>query len=156
MPTHRERHAKRAAAALETGAREADAAAAEMRLDKWLWAARFYKTRALAVTAIETSKVRRQSGEDSERCKPAHTVRIGDHYLVVRDNLTWNIEVIAVSEQRGSAAVATQLYRESPPSISARMETIAQRKAVMTHAPQWKGRPSKRQRRKIEDFLAEP
>ena len=156
MPTHRERHAKRAAAALETGAREDDAGAAEMRLDKWLWSARFYKTRALAVTAIETSKVRRQSGEDSERCKPAHTVRVGDRYSVVRENLTWNIEIIGLSEQRGSGAVAAQLFREPAESIAARMEIIAQRKAAMTHAPQWKGRPSKRQRRKIEDFLAEP
>ena len=151
MPTHRERHAKRAAAIEERG-RASDAAPVEMRLDKWLWAARFFKTRAEAVQAIETGKVRR----DSDRCKPAQPVRVGDQYTVVRDNLTWHIDVAGVSEQRGPASVAAQLYREAEESIAARQETVAQRKAAMTNAPQWKGRPSKRQRRKIEDFLAEP
>lgn len=151
MPTHRERHAKRAAVA-EERVRESDAAPVEMRLDKWLWAARFYKTRAEAVEAIESGKVRR----DGERCKPAQSVRIGDQYAIVREHLTWNVDVAGISEQRGPASVAAQLYREPEESIAARMEIIAQRKAAMGNAPQWKGRPSKRQRRKIEDFLAEP
>ena len=151
MPTHRERHAKRAAVA-EERARETDAAPSDMRLDKWLWAARFYKTRNEAVQAIETGKVRR----DGERCKPAQSVRVGDQYTIVRDNLTWNVDVTGLSEQRGPASVAATLYREPEESIAARMETIAQRKAALANAPQWKGRPNKRQRRKLEDFLAEP
>ncbi len=151
MPTHRERHAKRTAAAAQR-ARELDQGPTEMRLDKWLWAARFFKTRTDAVQAIETAKVRR----DGERCKPAQSVRVGDQYSIVRDNLTWNVEVTGLSEQRGPASAAALLYREPEESIAARLEIIAQRKAAMVNAPQWKGRPSKRQRRKIEDFLAEP
>lgn len=151
MPSHRERHAKRAAA-VEQRAREADAPPTGMRLDKWLWAARFHKTRTDAVEAIEAGRIRR----DGERCKPAQSVKVGDQYMIVRDNLTWNIEVTGLSEQRGPASAAALLYREPEESIAARMETITQRKAAMVNAPQWKGRPSKRQRRKIEDFLAEP
>lgn len=151
MPTHRERHARRAAA-VEQLVRETDEQPTGMRLDKWLWAARFYKTRTDAVQAIDAGRVRR----DGERCKPAQIVRIGDQYTIVRDNLTWNIDVSGLSEQRGPASAAALLYREPEESIAARMETIAQRKAAMVNAPQWKGRPSKRQRRKIEDFLAEP
>ena len=151
MPTHRERHAKRAALA-EERVRESDAAPVEMRLDKWLWAARFYKTRAEAVQAIESGKVRR----DGERCKPAQSVRIGDQFAIVREHLAWNVDVAGISEQRGPASVAAQLYREPEESIAARMEIISLRKAAMGNAPQSKGRPSKRQRRKIEDFLAEP
>ena len=151
MPTHRERHSKRAAVAAER-TRESGDALAGMRLDKWLWAARFFKTRGDAVEAVETGKVRR----DGERCKAAQAVRTGDHYSIVREHLTWNVEVTGLSEQRGSASVAATLYREPGESVAGRLAIIAQRKAAMANAPQWKGRPSKRQRRKIEDFLAEP
>ena len=151
MPTHRERHARRAAVdrAAESGAGH-DANA--MRLDKWLWAARFFKTRALAQAAIESGKVRR----DGERLKPAHTVRAGDLYAIVRDNLTWNVEVVALADQRRSAAFAAQLYSEDAQSIAARVELIAHRKLALLNQPQFKGRPTKRQRRSIEEFLAEP
>jgi ribosome-associated heat shock protein Hsp15 len=123
-----------------------------MRLDKWLWAARFFKTRALAQQGIESGKVK----HDGERCKPAHTVRVGDRYAIVRENLVWNIDVAALSNQRGSAAIASRLYSEAEESIAARTELVAQHKLAMINAPQLKGRPTKRQRRKIEDFLAEP
>jgi ribosome-associated heat shock protein Hsp15 len=154
MPTHRERHAKRAAEDLKISGRTTtgDDAPHGMRLDKWLWAARFFKTRALAQLAIESDKVK----HDGERCKAAHTVRIGDHYAIVREHLTWNVEVTALSGQRGSAAIASRLYSEAEESIGARTELVAQRKLAMINAPQLKGRPTKRQRRKIEDFLAEP
>ena len=122
-----------------------------MRLDKWLWAARFFKTRALAQEAIESGKVKR----DGTPCKPSHTVRAGDPYTIVRDGLSWNIVVVALAEQRGPAAVAAQLYNEAEASIAARLELIAQRKLALNNVPQFKGRPTKRQRRKIEDFLAE-
>lgn len=123
-----------------------------MRLDKWLWAARFFKTRGLAQQAIESGKVK----HDGERCKPAHTVHVGDCYAIVRENLVWNVEVVALSDQRGSAAIASRLYSEAEESIAARTELVAQRKLAMINAPQLIGRPTKRQRRKIEDFLAEP
>ena len=123
-----------------------------MRLDKWLWAARFYKTRALAQHAIESGKVKNHG----EHCKPAHTVRVGDGYSILRDHLVWDIEVLALSDQRGSAGIASRLFSESEQSIAARAELIAQRRLATAGAPGFKGRPTKRQRRKIEDFLAEP
>ena len=123
-----------------------------MRLDKWLWAARFFKTRALAQDAIESGKVR----HDGERCKPAHTVRVGDLYAIARESLVWNVEVAALSDVRGSATLAAHLFTEAESSVAARAELVAQRKLAMINAPQLKGRPTKRQRRKIEDFLAEP
>lgn len=154
MPTHRERHARRAAEGVKTSGptTAADDAPHAMRLDKWLWAARFFKTRALAQQAIESGKVR----HDGERCKPAHTVRVGDRYAIVRENLVWKVEVVALSDQRGSATIASGLYSEAQESIAARTELVAQRRLAMINAPQLKGRPTKRQRRKIEDFLAEP
>ena len=154
MPTHRERHARRAAegAQISGTAAAADAVPTGMRLDKWLWAARFFKTRALAQQAIESGKVKHAG----ERCKPSHTVRVGDRYAIVRENLAWNIDVAALSGQRGSAAIAAHLYAEAEASIAARTELIARHKLAMINAPQPKGRPTKRQRRKIEDFLAEP
>jgi ribosome-associated heat shock protein Hsp15 len=154
MPSHRERHARRAAESPKISARVSagDDAPHGMRLDKWLWAARFFKTRALAQLAVESGKVK----HDGERCKPAHTVRIGDHYAIAREHLVWNVEVAALSDQRGSAAIASRLYSEPEESIAARTKLVAQRKLAMLNAPQLKGRPTKRQRRKIEDFLAEP
>jgi ribosome-associated heat shock protein Hsp15 len=154
MPTHRERHAGRAAEAQKISGRPTttDDAPHGMRLDKWLWAARFFKTRAQAVQAIESGKVK----HDGVHCKPAHTVRVGDTFAIVRENLAWNVDVAALSDQRGPAAIASRLYSEAEDSIAARAELIAQRKLALINAPQLKGRPTKRQRRKIEDFLAEP
>lgn len=154
MPTPRERHARRAAEGPKISGPTiaGDDAPHGMRLDKWLWAARFFKTRALAQQAIESGKVK----HDGECCKPAHTVRIRDHYAIVREQLVWKVEVAALSAQRGSAAIASHLYSETEESIAARTELVAQRKLAMINAPQLKGRPTKRQRRKIEDFLAEP
>ena len=151
MPTHRERHAKRTAQA-DAETRHDDSADDDVRLDKWLWAARFFKTRALAHMAIESGRVR----HDGERCKPSHTVRIGHRYQISRDGLAWSIEVRALSDQRGSGTIAARLYAEDEASINARLELIAQRKAAVTSSPYGRGRPTKRQRRKIEDFLAEP
>jgi ribosome-associated heat shock protein Hsp15 len=154
MPTHRERHAKRAAEqlALPRKSARADEAPNGVRLDKWLWAARFFKTRALAQQAIEAGKVK----HDGERCKPAHTVRIGDCYAIIRENLIWNIAVVELSGQRAGAVQASRMYAEPAESIEARMEAIAQRKLANGGEALFRGRPTKRQRRKIEDFLAEP
>jgi ribosome-associated heat shock protein Hsp15 len=123
-----------------------------VRLDKWLWAARFFKTRALAHEAIESGKVR----HGGERTKPAHTVRPGDRYQITREGLVWDIEVRELSDRRGSATIAARLYTEDESSIAARNELIARRNAAITSSPYGRGRPTKRQRRKIEDFLAAP
>jgi ribosome-associated heat shock protein Hsp15 len=127
-----------------------DAQDASVRLDKWLWAARFYKTRELAQAAIESGRVK----SDSERLKPAHPVRSGQRYTITREGLNWTIEVTGVSDKRGSAAVAETLYREEEASIAERQRVIELNRAA--GPPPFKGRPTKRQRRKIEDFLAEP
>ena len=149
MPTHRQRHAKRANAAAEEAGSD-PSAGEEVRLDKWLWAARFFKTRMLAQQAIDAGRVR----FDAERVKPAHNVRIGQTYAIVREGLTWTVEVCALSDQRGSATIAQSLYREGEASIAERLRVIDLNRAA--GASPFKGRPTKRQRRKIEDFLAEP
>lgn len=123
-----------------------------MRLDKWLWAARFYKTRSLAAQAIEAGQAR----ADNERVKPAHVVRAGDRIGVRKHALLWDIEVVALSDRRGSGADAALLYRETEESVSARLQAIAERKAALAGEPRFPGRPTKRDRRRLEDFLNEP
>jgi ribosome-associated heat shock protein Hsp15 len=123
---------------------------ASVRLDKWLWAARFYRTRALAVAAIEAGHVR----VNGERAKPSHPIRTTSLVRVRKEALTFDVEVSDVSERRGSAAVAATLYRELPESVAAREAILTERRAARgVHAP---SRPTKRERRKLEDFLNEP
>jgi len=123
-----------------------------VRFDKWLWAARFYKTRTLAAQAIDAGQAR----VDDERVKPAHAVRVGARVTVRRQGLVWDAEVIALSDRRGSAADAALLYRESPDSVAARARAIAERQAALAAQTRFTGRPTKRDRRKLEDFLNEP
>ena len=87
-----------------------------VRIDKWLWAARFYKTRALARQAIETGKVE----VGGQRAKPSRSVRIGDALVVVRGDERFEVEALGLSDVRGPASVAQALYRESEASILAR------------------------------------
>ena len=122
-----------------------------VRLDKWLWAARFYKTRTLAVEAIDTGHVR----VDDEHAKPARAVKVGDRVSVKKQGIAWIVEVIALSDRRGGAADAAKLYRESAESVAAREAEIARRRASAANASPWSGRPTKRQRRKLEEFLDE-
>ena len=123
-----------------------------VRLDKWLWAARFYKTRSLAAQAIESGQVR--AGGD--RIKPAHGVRAGERIGVRKHGLVWDIEVITLSDRRGSGAAAALLYREAPESVAFRERALAERKPAMAAETRFPGRPTKRDRRKLEDFLNEP
>ncbi len=133
-------------------AREPGDDGARVRFDKWLWAARFYKTRTLAAQAIDAGQAR--LGE--ERVKPAHAVKTGDRVVVRKHGLAWDVEVLALSERRGSAAVAATLYREAPKSVAARTEELARRKAAALTEARFPGRPTKRDRRRLEDFLNEP
>ena len=126
--------------------------APRVRLDKWLWAARFYKTRSLAAQAIEAGQAR----VNDARVKPAHIVKHGEHISLRKLGLEWNVEVMGLSEKRGGAAEAAKLYRESPASIAAREEELARRKAAALSAPTWPSRPTKRDRRKLQEFLDEP
>ena len=123
-----------------------------LRLDKWLWAARFYKTRTLAAQAVEAGHVR----VGGERVKTAHAVRAGERVSIRKSGYVWEVTVTALSDRRGGAADAALLYKEDEASIAAREELAKQRKAAAEASPRYTGRPTKRQRRKLEDFLNEP
>lgn len=127
-------------------------AESRIRLDKWLWAARFYKTRTLAAQAIDAGQVR----VAGERVKTAHPVRVGERVSVRKSGYVFEVAVIALSDKRGGAADAALLYEEDAASIAAREQLAAQRKAAAEAQPRYAGRPTKRQRRKLEDFLNEP
>ena len=118
-----------------------------MRLDKWLWAARFFKTRALAVRAIEAGHV----SVNGERPKPAKALRVGDEVVVRRPPFEHTVAVKALAETRGSAAIAATLYEESEESRARRTALAAQMKTVP--APRFKGRPTKKTRRDYEKWL---
>jgi ribosome-associated heat shock protein Hsp15 len=122
-----------------------------VRLDKWLWAARFYRTRSLAAQAIETGHVR----VDGERVKPAQAIRAGTRASVRKQDLVWEFDVMQTSLRRGSAADAALLYRETPESAAARELATAKRRAARA-VPMPPGRPTKRDRRRLEEFLNEP
>lgn len=118
-----------------------------MRLDKWLWAARFYKTRALAVEAIEGGKV----SVNGERPKPAKELRVGDALAIRRPPYEHAIAVRELSDKRGPAAIAATLYEETAESRAKRAAIAAQMKAQPE--PRFKGRPTKKTRRDYEKWL---
>jgi ribosome-associated heat shock protein Hsp15 len=119
-----------------------------LRIDKWLWAARFFKTRALASKACDLGRILSNGHE----AKPSREVRIGDHLIVKNVGGDFQIEVLALSQMRGPAAVAQTLYRESEQSKEARAKAAAERKALQQYAPLPERRPSKRDRRRIISF----
>jgi ribosome-associated heat shock protein Hsp15 len=118
----------------------------KVRLDKWLWAARFFKTRALAAEAIDGGKV----SVNDERPKRAKLIQAGDQVSVRIGPYQHVVHVRDVSGRRGSAAIAQTLYEETPASIAARAAAAEQyRNAAMTFAYQ-EGKPSKKERRAID------
>jgi ribosome-associated heat shock protein Hsp15 len=119
-----------------------------VRIDKWLWAARFFKTRALASKACELGRVRSNAIE----AKPAREVRVRDMLQVRNEGGEFEIEVLQLSETRGPAAVAQRLYRETDASKEARMKLAEERKAMQQYALVPERRPSKRDRRRIIQF----
>ena len=124
----------------------------KVRIDKWLWAARFYKTRALAADAVEGGKVQ----VNGARVKPARPLKAGDALVVRNGAFTWEVEVVGLSDRRGPAPEAAKLYRESDASRKAREDTAVQIKADRQSAPVYaKGRPTKRARRQIIKFVRE-
>ncbi|MBD9436426.1 RNA-binding S4 domain-containing protein [Pseudoxanthomonas sp. PXM03] len=118
---------------------------ATVRLDLWLWAARFFRTRSLAKQAVETGKV----DAAGQRAKSSRAVRVGDVLVITRGEEVFEIEVLALSDRRGSAAVAQALYSESAASRQRREAALAARRAERAgyQAPQ--SRPDKRARRLI-------
>ena len=121
-----------------------------VRLDKWLWAARFFKTRALAKAAIEGGKVKL----DGERPKVSKELGVGVTLSIRRGHDEEVVEVLALSDQRGPATVAQTLYRELPESVERREAARLQRKASAPVAPREK--PNKKARRLIHRFKRDP
>ena len=119
-----------------------------VRIDKWLWAARFFKTRALASKACDLGRIRSNGIE----AKPARDVRVGDRLHIKNEGGDFEIDVLTLSEMRGPAAVAQTLYHETDESKEARARVALDRKAMQEFAPLPERRPSKRDRRRIIQF----
>ena len=119
-----------------------------VRIDKWLWAARFFKTRSLASRACELGRVQ----SNGQPAKPAREVRIGDMVRVTNDGGEFHVEVLLLSDLRGPASVAQTLYRETEASRELRVIVAAERKAMKQFEELPAGRPSKRDRRRIIQF----
>ena len=115
-----------------------------MRLDKWLWAARFFRTRSLAQQAIAAGRVKL----NNDRVKPAHDVKIGYSIVVRVGELDWDIRVKALSEKRGPATEARKLYQETEAGRAERERRIELRRSEPAAA--FKGRPTKKDRRRLE------
>lgn len=118
-----------------------------MRIDKWLWAARFFKTRSLAAQAVDSGKVQL----NGERCKPAKEIRVNDALRIRAGETEWQIIVLDLSDKRGPASVAQTLYQETPQGRAEREEQAALRKLGKEPAREIKGRPTKRDRRRLAD-----
>ena len=116
-----------------------------MRTDKWLWAARFFKTRSLAERACELGRIE----SNAVRAKPAREVRIGDLLHIKNDGGEFQVEVLALSEMRGPASVAQKLYQETDASRALRLKVAEERKAMPHFESSREGKPSKRDRREI-------
>jgi len=122
-----------------------------MRIDKWLWASRFFKTRALASKSCDLGRISCKGIE----AKPSREVRVGDMVRVKNEGGEFVVEVLALSEMRGPAAVALTLYRETEASKEARLKAAAERKAMQEFMPIPEHRPTKRDRRLIHNFRGE-
>jgi len=115
------------------------------RLDRWLWCARFYKTRALATQAVSGGKVK----VNGERVKPAHDLRVGDRLSLSIHDDALDIDVLAFAAQRGSASDAQTCYIETPASAERKARNQEQRRLANLSRPQSDARPDKRERRQL-------
>ncbi|MGA8538840.1 MAG: RNA-binding S4 domain-containing protein [Terriglobales bacterium] len=119
-----------------------------VRIDKWLWASRFFKTRAMAARACELGRIQ----SNDQPAKPAREVRIGDMLRVSNEGGEFHIEVLLLSEVRGPASIAQTLYRETDASREQRLKLAEERRALRQFEQLPQGRPSKRDRRHIIRF----
>lgn len=119
-----------------------------IRIDKWLWAARFFKTRSLATDAISGGKVRLNDAPT----KPSREIKTGDQLDVHNGDTRWHVLVLALSDRRGPASEARLLYEETAASIAAREAEQQRRKLNSEPAAEIHGRPTKRDRRQIDRF----
>ena len=123
-----------------------------VRLDKWLWAARFFKTRALASAAVNGGKVHLTGA----RVKPSRAVKIDDVFEVRRGYECFEVVVTSLSARRGSASDAQLLYRETEASVARRRDEAEKRKLASMQRPRSEKRPDKKQRRQIRQFIEKP
>ncbi|HEY4930198.1 MAG TPA: RNA-binding S4 domain-containing protein [Terriglobales bacterium] len=123
-----------------------------VRMDKWLWAARFFKTRALAARACDLGRIT----SNGQPAKPARDVHVGDLLHLTNDAGDFQVEVLLLSEMRGPAPVAQTLYRETDESRELRAKLAAERKAMGQFETSQEGRPSKRDRREINRLRGRP
>jgi len=122
---------------------------AGIRLDKWLWAARFYKTRSLATEALKGGKVHL----NQQRVKPSHHAEVGQSLRIKKESIEQTIIIKQLSAKRGPASIAQTLYEETAESIELRDKLSQERKAIYAGMPQYASRrPSKKDRRKIIQF----
>jgi len=119
-----------------------------IRIDKWLWAARFFKTRAMAARACDLGRIQ----FNGQPAKPAREIKVGNMLRVINDGGEFEVEVLLLSEMRGPAAIAQTLYRETEASREQRQKVVAERKAMKQFEELPAGRPSKRDRRRIIQF----
>ena len=119
-----------------------------VRIDKWLWAARFFKTRALASRACELGRIE----ANAQQAKASREVHAGDRVRVKNESGDFDVEILTVSDIRGPAAVAQTLYRETDASRELRVRLAAERKAMMAFDGSRDAKPSKRDRREIDRF----
>ncbi len=124
----------------------------KVRLDKWLWAARFYKTRALAGAAVTGGKVHL----GGHRIKASRCVKIDDCFEIQRGYERFEVIVTAISDRRGSAELAKALYCETEASVARRADEAEKRKLAALARPRSEGRPDKKQRRQIHRFTGKP
>ena len=116
-----------------------------VRLDKWLWAARFFKTRSLATEAVDRGKVT----VNGDRVKPARSVRIGDVLEIDNGSDQWEVDVMGLSDVRAAAPIARNLYEETDVSVARRAAVAKNRRMFREPSADFKGRPTKRDRRQL-------
>ncbi|MBG7620425.1 RNA-binding S4 domain-containing protein [Herbaspirillum sp. AP02] len=116
------------------------------RIDKWCWAARFFKTRSLATEAVDRGRIRL----NGERTKPAHNVKPGDRLDIDNGATEWEVLVIGIADKRGSAAIAATLYQETDESLQRRTTQAERHRLFREPSAEIKGRPTKRDRRLLD------
>jgi len=116
-----------------------------VRIDKWLWSTRFYKTRSMAKKHVETGKVKIAG----QKIKPSRNVNIGDSLEIRKAEFTWHVEIVKLIDKRVSAKLAVQAYEESPESIKAREDIITESKMTYSSAPRPPKHPDKKSRREL-------
>ena len=116
-----------------------------VRIDKWLWSTRFYKTRSLAKKHVETGKVKIAG----QKVKPSRTVSIGDELTIKKGEFVWKVEVLRLIDKRVGAKIAVACYAESADSIKAREDIVTESKMIFSSAPRPAKHPDKKSRRKL-------